>query len=138
MKDGTGSVVKKKRIRSSVTCPWCSMRYERFRSSAVPAYAEAYLEVLLQSREAHARGDYSRNASSRGQVLGYMRVCKLAAWREEHLEWCQMEYQMNTLPTGDPAFFEDDKGEGDEQGQGQGQGFTGPCHQERQRGLPAS
>ena len=81
-----------KRIRSTERCPWCQMRYERFRSMAVPDYANAYVEMLGISREAHSRGDYSVNAS-RGRVLGLMRAAKQAAWRDEHLAWCKMAWE---------------------------------------------
>ena len=78
-----------KRIRSKETCPWCGAKYERFRSQAVPTYAAAYDTVIEMSREAHARGDYSLNASH-GRVLGHMRAIKKGAWRDEHLDWCAM------------------------------------------------
>jgi hypothetical protein len=48
---------------------------------------------LAESREAHANGDYSRNAYV-GTVLGYMRLAKKAAWKE-HIHWCWAEWEAN-------------------------------------------
>lgn len=78
-----------RRIRSKVVCPACGLLYEKFRSDQVPDFRTAYGIVLEASREAHANGDYSRNAYV-GTVLGYMRLAKQDAWKE-HLYWCYQE-----------------------------------------------
>ena len=88
-----GTKRKRKRIRSDETCPWCGLKYEKFRSSSVPTFDAAYAEVFAQSVEAHANGDYTRNAYN-GTALGYMRLMKLAAWKDEHLYWCQTEAEV--------------------------------------------
>lgn len=48
------------------------------------------------SREAHANGDYSRNAYV-GTVLGYMRMVKQGAWKE-HIYWCWAEWEETHPP----------------------------------------
>lgn len=80
----------KPRIRSTETCPCCGLHYEKFRSDQVPDFQTAYDLVLRSSREAHANGDYSRNAYV-GTVLGYMRLIKQGAWKE-HIYWCWAEW----------------------------------------------
>jgi len=75
------------RIRSREVCPSCGLRYEDFRSSDVPTFQEAYGIRLGQSKEAHEKGDYSTNAY-RGTVLGYMRMMKRDAWKNDHVLWC--------------------------------------------------
>ena len=81
---------KKRRIRSKDTCPHCNQRYETFRSSSVPCFADAYASVFQHSVEAHEAGNYSLNAY-RGSVLGYMRLAKKYAWDTEHVYWCGEE-----------------------------------------------
>ncbi len=68
----------------------CGLRYEKFRSPEVPSFQSAYEIVLQSSRDAHERGDYSRNAYV-GTVLGYMRLVKQGAWAE-HIHWCCAQY----------------------------------------------
>lgn len=72
------------------------MAYESFRSPAVPSFQEAYSIKIEASRDSHANGDYSDNAY-RGTVLGLMRLAKMAAWKDEHLYWCQVEYESHSV-----------------------------------------
>lgn len=92
------------RIRSTEICPYCKLPYEKFRSDQVPDFQSAYETVLTESREAHANGDYSRNAYV-GTVLGYMRLIKQAAWKE-HIHWCGAEWDERHPP--EPIVSDDD------------------------------
>ena len=76
------------RTRSAVVCPYCGLKYERFRSSSVPTFAEASEVMIAKAqRMVEEAGDYSKPAR-RSALLGFMHECKLRAWHDEHLEWC--------------------------------------------------
>lgn len=79
------------RVRSVEACPYCGLRYERFRHPTVPSFREAYEIQLERSRALVAEHqDYSKPADLCA-VLGLMHQLKASAWRDEHLAWCRPE-----------------------------------------------
>ncbi len=82
------------RLRSDKVCPWCGMRYERFRSGSVPSWQDAQARVLDMAKEHAASGNYNLPCR-RGGILGLMHECKMGAWKDEHLEWCKQEFEEN-------------------------------------------
>lgn len=62
----------------------CAEPYKRWRSGTVPTFQEVKDEMMRESREYAAAGDYSKPADRRA-VLGRMHQYKQAAWQQhEH------------------------------------------------------
>lgn len=74
------------------TCPWCGLQYERFRHPSVPGFAAVQEELLAAAQVRADAGDYSLPCRL-SAILGRMREYKLAAWTNEHLEWCKQEHE---------------------------------------------
>lgn len=77
------------RKRSIELCPFCGASYERFRSDSVGSLRAVWGAMIIESEQAQAEGDFTRQARL-NTVLGRMHQLKQAAWRDEHVYWCRM------------------------------------------------
>ncbi len=81
-----------RRVHSTVTCPWCGLRYENYRGRSVPPMTQVWAEMIQESAAAQAEGDFTKQTRL-NTVLGRMRQLKQASWKDEHLLWCRMEHE---------------------------------------------
>lgn len=81
-----------KRKRSAERCPWCNARYEAFRSPSVPSLRAAWADMVIESEQAQAEGDFTKQVRF-NYVLGRLHQLKQRAWHDEHLHWCRMEHE---------------------------------------------
>lgn len=81
------------------TCEYCGARYEHFRPEQTVSWNDAYEELLRESRDHAARGDYSKRVTRR-RILGRMFENKQMWWKL-HLEECEMAAEWAAAEGGD-------------------------------------
>ncbi len=90
---------KRPRLRSAITCPFCGLRYERFRCG-LPTFADVKAQMILEAKAHASEGRYNLTARL-SAVLGRLHGLKKRAWEDEHVEWCRREWEA-TGQSADP------------------------------------